>query len=67
MGGKGGSGGGGGGGHALGIAFKGPTPKGDFVVTRGARGEAGLGGNGNFQDNGGQPGEELDMLEFPQI
>jgi hypothetical protein len=67
MGGKGGSGGGGSGGHALGIAFKGAAPVGDFAVTRGAKGEAGLGGNGNFQDNGGQPGEELDTLEFPQL
>jgi hypothetical protein len=29
------------------------------------KGEGGLGGNGNFQNNGGQPGEALDTLEFP--
>jgi hypothetical protein len=65
MGGNGGSGGGGSGGHTLGIAWKGTAPNGDFTVARGMKGEAGLGGNGNFQNNGGQPGEALDTLEFP--
>jgi len=66
-GGDGGSGGGGNGGHALGIAFQGAAPTGDFMVSPGVKGEAGKGGNGDFKLNGGQPGVEQDTLELAPL
>lgn len=65
-GGNGSSGGGAAGGHALGVAFIGAAPQGDFDATVPAMaGAGGLGGNLGVQQNNGESGIAQAMLEFP--